>query len=315
MEADFMQAVAEVPVRKPVKEPTFGALIREFSELDEVKKSKRDFLTAQACSSREEMRLAHIAYMSIMESSTYYEEVLADVRILVKEIQTRTKYGNHRWSISAMTSTRLDFSMQACWFVSCPKRGQDATDKETIQSMAMSTAPGGYQLAYLESLYRGRGESMEEGVGTFIIPLLGLKRSKPAIWMSCKQTECRWIFEICRQGLAMSINLFPTDLLETGIIETFVQLHREDAVVFSLMHVELLEHEEAMSQEIVQAILDIHRRTGLMFAKDDVDAETLSDPLKRRKLIELFTALKGILTTLKLDSSIMRGAMNVPLVP
>jgi hypothetical protein len=50
-------------------------------------------------------------------------------------------------------------------------------------------------------------------------------------------------------------------------------------------------------------------------AKDDVGPETFSDPVKRCQLIGLFRDLKGVLTVLKLDSSLMCGAMNVPLVP
>jgi hypothetical protein len=61
--------------------------------------------------------------------------------------------------------------------------------------------------------------------------------------------------------------------------------------------------------------VDIHRQTGLIFAKDDVGPETFADPLKRQQLIELFSSLKGTLTVMKLDSSLVCGALNVPLLP
>lgn len=113
----------------------------------------------------------------------------------------------------------------------------------------------------------------------------------------------------------MSINLFPSDFLLPGIVDMFVSLHREDSDAFSLLHVELLEHEEASRPDIIAAILNVHKETGLLLAKDDVGPETFADPEKRSALIELCRSLEGVLVTLKLDSSLVCGAMNVPLVP
>jgi len=308
-----MQAVTEVPVRKPVKQPPFGALIGQFGKQEGVAEAKEDFLSAQEQGNSEKMRRAEDIFYELMRGSSYRQEVSAEARTLTEETRAATGPGR---STSGLQSTRLDFAAQAIWQVPVPRGGEDSSDTDAIEAMRMSASQGGYQLAWFEALYRGRGEGNEEGVGPFITPLLDLHISDIDAWVAFKQQEFRWVhYNFNRQGLAVSVNLFPSDFLQAGIVETLLQLHREDAVAFKFLHVELLEHEDSSLPEIVQAIRNVHAETGLMLAKDDVGPDTLSDPVKRRHLIELFRSLSGALTVLKLDSSLVCGALNVPLVP
>jgi len=237
------------------------------------------------------------------------------VRGLIEETRNATGSAELPRTTNAVSSTRLDFAVHGIWQVPPPEHREDSSNEDAIEAMRMSSKNGGYKLAGFEALYRGRGEGNEEGVGPFITPLLDLHTSEPETWVAFKQLELRWVNDnFLRQGLPVSVNFFPTDFLQTGISETLLELHREDAAAFKLLHVELLEHEECCLK-VVQAILEINRQTGLVCAKDDVGPETLSDPVKLAKLIELFKSLKGVLTVLKLDSSFVCGAMNVPLVP
>ena len=102
----------------------------------------------------------------------------------------------------------------------------------------------------------------------------------------------------------MSINLFPSDFLVVGIVDTFMELHCEDEAAFRILQVELLEHED-ISFEIINAILKVHSNTGLILAMDDVGPETLADPAKRERLIQLYKSFHGCLTVMKLDSSLV----------
>lgn len=311
-----MRAVKEAPVRKPVKLPPFGVLIGKFSKEEDVQKCKEDFLAAQERNSQEGMQAATDRFHSLLRGSSYGREVVAEAQRLMEETAKATGQVDLPRPTNAVVSTRLDFAAQGIWQVPPSKRGEESTDNEVIEAMRTSAVLGGYQLVWLEALFRARGEGMEEGVGPFITPLLDLHSSDPHTWVAFKQMELRWVHDnFNRQGLAVSVNFFPTDFLNAGITDTLLHLHREDAAAFKLLHAELLEHEDANCLDVVQAILDLHRQTGLMFAKDDVGPETLSDPVKRSRLIELFRSLKGALTILKLDSSLVCGAMNVPLVP
>jgi len=297
-------------VRKPVKLPTFGTKVSEFSKQDDVKKVKEDFLAAQERCDLEAMGAAEKQFVTVLHASSYCQDVISEVRTLIEDTQKSTGPTN------ALTSTQLDFAAQPIWQVPPPEKGEGSTDLEVIEAMRTSASNGGYLLAWFEALYRERGGGLEEGVGTFITPLLDLHTSDPGLWVAFKKQEFRWVHaNFNSQGLAMSVNLFPTDFLEAGILEVLQELHDKDAVAFKLLHVELLEHEDACAPEIVESILSIHGKTGLMLAKDDVAPETLADPERRRELIKLFTLLKDVLTILKLDSSLVCGALNVPLVP
>ena len=316
-EADYMQAVTEIPVRKPVKLPTFGTQVGQFCREDGVQKSKDDYLAAEERNCLEGKRAAEAQFYSKMRASDYGREVVAEVRTLIEEMSNSIGSADLPCPMNAVSSTRLDFSAHAIWQVpTLLSVGEESSDNEVIEAMRTSASQGGYTLAWLEALYRGRGEGMEEGVGPFITALLDMHTSDPDVWVSFKQQEFRWVHSnFNRKGLAVSVNLFATDFLNPGIVETLRELHREDAAAFKLLHVELLEHEDANCPDIIRAILDIHDQTGLMLARDDVSPETLSDPVRRRQLIELFRSLRGALTVLKLDSSFVCGAMNVPLVP
>jgi len=238
------------------------------------------------------------------------------VRTLIEETKKTSGTPALPRPTSAFDATRLDFAAQAIFQVPFPESGEASTDREAIEAMRSSPSRGGYRLMWLEALYRGRGEGNEEGVGPFIMPLLDLHTSDLLTWVAFKQQEFRWVYDnFARQGLAMSVNLFPSDFLVAGIVDTLMELHCEDAAAFRLLHVELLEHEDANRPEIIKAILHVHSMTGLVLARDDVGPETFADPAKRRRLIQLYKSLRGSLTVLKLDSSLVCGAMNVPLVP
>ena len=92
-----------------------------------------------------------------------------------------------------------------------------------------------------------------------------------------------------------------------------MQLYSEDSVAFALMHAERLEHEE-FSPKILQAMRDIKQETELTYHMDDSGSETLADPVKQHVLIDLFKSLLGALTVIKLDSSVVCGGVNVPLL-
>jgi len=297
-------------VRKPVKLPPFGAKIGVFSKVDDVRKVKEDYLAAQEGCDLEAMIAAETQFVTVLHASSWCQDVVSEVRTLIEETEKSAGPTN------ALTSTQLDFAAQPIWQVPRPEKGEGSTDMEVIEAMSTSASKGGYLLAWFEALYRERGGGFEEGVGTFITPLLDLHTSDPVLWVAFKKQEFRWVHEnFNSQGLAMSVNLFPTDFLEAGIVEVLQELHEKDAIAFKLLHVELLEHEDSCTPEIVESILSIHRKTGLTLAKDDVAPETLADPEKRRELIKLFTLLKDALKILKLDSSLVCAALNVPLVP
>jgi len=315
-EADFMAAVKAVPIRKPTKQLPFGALVGKFCKEQGVQESKDDFLAHQAGNCVEGMQAATDKFYSLLRPSVYGREVCSEVAILIDETEKASGPPGLPRPTSAINSTRLDFAAQGIFQVPCPECGEESTDSDAIEAMRASASRGGYGLFWLEALYRGRGEGNEEGVGTFIAPLLDLHTSDPATWAAFKRHEFRWVYDnFNRQGLAMSVNLFPSDFLVAGIVGILGELHREDPAAFKLLHVELLEHEDANRPEIIEAILAVHHQTGLILAKDDVGPETFADPAKRQQLIELYRSLRGSLTVLKLDSSLVCGAMNIPLVP
>ena len=92
-----------------------------------------------------------------------------------------------------------------------------------------------------------------------------------------------------------------------------MQLYSENSVAFALMHAERLEYEE-FSTEILQAMRDIKQETELTYHMDDSGFETLADPINQRVLIDLFKSLLGDLTVIKLNSSVVCGGVNMPLL-
>ena len=316
VEADFMAVVAAVKIRQPAKQPVFGVLAAKFSKENGVQQKIREYLTHQEQDNAEAMQATADEYYSRMRASDYGREVVSEVQSLIELVKKTSGVPALPRPTSEFTATRLDFAAQAVFQVPVPERGEASTDGETIETMRSSPTLGGYRLSWLESLYRGRGEGNEEGVGPFITPLLDLRTSDLLTWVAFKQQEFWWVYDnFARQGLAMSVNLFPSDFLVAGITDILVELHHRDAAAFRLVHVELLEHEDANLPEIIKAILHVHRLTGLVLARDDVGPETFADPAKRKRLIQLCKSLEGCLTVLKLDSSLVCGAMNVPLVP
>ena len=315
-EADYMAAVMKVEVRQPVKPETFGVLAFKFSEQDGVERSKSQFLLHQERNCAVGMADATTQFHGLLRGSSYHKEVIEEVRRLTEEMEKTPKKPELRRSTSALETTRLDFAAQAIFQAPVPEEGEASTDGDAIEAMLSSVSRGGYQLMWFEALARARGESNEEGVGPFIISLLDLRTSDPLTWVAFKRQEFRWTFDnFARQGLAMSVNLFAGDFLADGIVDALLELHDENADAFELLHVELLESDEDIGSPIITAILKVHRKTGLKLARDDVGPEELSDPVKRERLIQLYKSLDGCLTVMKLDSNLVCGAMNVPLVP
>ena len=316
VEADFMAVVAAVKIRKPAKQPVFGVLAAQFSEENGGQQKIREYLAHQEQDNAEAMQTTADEYYSHMRVSDYGQEVVSEVQSLTQLMKITSGVPSWPRPTSHFTATRLDFAAQGIFQVPVPTRGEASTDGETIEAMRSSPTLGGYRLSWLESLYRGRGESNEEGVGPFITPVLDLHTSDLSTWVAFKQQEFWWVYDnFARQGLAMSVNLFPSDFLVDGITDILVKLHHKDTAAFRLVHVELLEHEDANCPEVIKAILHVHRLTGLVLARDDVGPETFADPAKRKRLIQLYKSLGGCLTVMKLDSSLVCGAMNVPLVP
>lgn len=315
-EADFMASVNAIPLRKPIKpHAVFGKLAADYSKAEGVQGCKDKFLAGQRGNSIKDMTNAAEEYFALLQQSSYSQEVLSDARQLTEATAKGPWPKVRTCATHDLDSTRLDFAAQAIWQVTSPEGAEESTDADAIEAMQASARRGGYKLAWMEVLYRGRGESNEEGVGPFIMPLLRMPISYREIWAAFKRQEFRWAHDnFTRQGLAISVNLFPSDFLDSNIVNCLFELHEDDRVAFRLLHVELLEYED-VNEDVVAAILIVNGQTGLLLAKDDMDAETFANPLKRRRLIQLHTALRGCLTVWKLDSDIVCGALNVPLVP
>ena len=317
-EADYMAASSAITIREQVKTPGFGVLAAQFSVAEVVQQIKRQFLKSQILGDEEGMDAATNAFHAHLRGSDYHREVVDEVRTLIAEMNKTSITPGVPRATNALRSTRLDFASHPIFQVPIPENGTDSTDIETIEAMRSSSSCGGYLLMWLEALARGRGEGNEEGVGSFIMSILDLHTSDRETWVAFKQAEFKWVRNnFASQGLAMSVNLFPADFLNDGIVHALLSLYSEDADAFRLLHVELLddEKEDVNRPQIIDAILTVHHKTGLMLARDDVKPETLADPVKRNQLIQLYKSLAVCLTVMKLDSSLVCGAMNVPLVP
>ena len=252
-EAAFMAAVEAVGIRTPPKKHSFGDLVRDFCNDPDVQASKDNFLAQQELNCKEGMEAAMKQYYLLLSRSDYKNAVRKDVAMLTNETGKATgPRGRHT---STLQDTRLDFAAQGIWQVPCTGLTEGSTDNDAIEEMRASAHRGGYTLAWLEALYRARGEGNEEGVGSFIIPLLDLRISDPGIWEAFKRHEFLWVFDnFNQQGFAMSVNLFPSDFLKIGIVALLCELHHMDSAAFQLMHVELLELEDANQPEIINAI-------------------------------------------------------------
>ena len=245
-EAAFMAAVETIGIRTPPKKPSFGDLVRDFCDKPDVQASKDSFLAQQELNCKDCMVVARKRFYSLLNHSDYKEVVRSDVVMLTNE--TVKASGPRGRQTSTLQSTRLDFAAQGIWQVPCTGLTEGSTDNDAIQDMRVSARRGGYPLAWLEALYRARGEGNEEGVGPFITPLLDLQISDPDTWVAFKRHEFLWVFDNFNlQGFAMSVNLFPSDFLKIGIVALLRELHHKDSAAFQLMHVELLEREDANS--------------------------------------------------------------------
>ena len=313
-ESQWMNASKLVKVRSLVKDPPFGTLIGDFSKQLEVIKVKEEYLAAEAKKDSDGQGKATKKFKDLLRKSAYYTEVKGAVENLVAEMKTMLEKADFKCLTNALTTTRLDFAVQAIFQI-LQDGSATATYDDLINSIASTATTGGYKLDHVEALYRERSGSFEEGVGTFITALLDLKENSPDLWVDFKCTELKWSFyNFCMNGIGVSVNIFPSDMLYAEVRDTLLQLHAYSSDAFALLLLELLEH-ETIGHAVINMIIKVNRQTGLRFAKDDISMHTLANDAKCQELIDLFKKLKGILTTAKLDSGCVCTGFNVPLVP
>ena len=209
-EADYMAASSAIPIREQVKTKGFGVFAAQFNVADVVQQIKRQFLKSQIHGDEEGMDAATNAFHAHSRGSDYHREVVDDVRTLIAEMNKTSITPGVPRATNALRSTRLDFASHPIFQVPIPENGTDSTDIETIEAMRSSSSCGGYLLMWLEALARGRGEGNEEGVGSFIMPILDLHTSDRETWVAFKQAEFKWVRDkLCPLGIGHECEPLP----------------------------------------------------------------------------------------------------------